>query len=136
MPRKTLADLGKNEELLADAVEQWKAISEVKFELAKEAYELQDIDTKAAIDRIATTIRQFANGYIEVQLNPPRGHTVPVKIDNEYLGMNLFYLAVEIVKDLGFTGVRVAKFKFPPLSCAQCGVQIPEKTSARKAGRR
>jgi hypothetical protein len=136
MPRKQLTNLKSSDKLLADAIEQFHGVSEVKYELAKEAYAIQDIDTKAVIDRIAATLRQHANGYIQVQLDPPRGALVPVKIENEYLGMNLLWLAIEIVKDLAFVGIRVAKFKFPEQVCAQCGVQLPETTSARKAGRR
>lgn len=122
--------------MLEDAIDEFKAISEMKYELAKEAYDSQDAQTQVVIDRVVGTLRQYATGYINVQLNPPEGAPVPVKLDNRYLGFNLFWLAIEIVKDLAFVGIRVENFEFPPTQCAQCGVElIPEKKSGRKAGR-
>ena len=138
MPRKPITALSPKsiDRMLEDAVEEFKAVSEIKFELAKDAYDQQDSETKATIDRIVGTLRQYATGYINVQLNPPEGAPVPVKIDNEYLGYNLYWLAVEIVKDLAFIGIRVENFEFPDTHCAQCGKElIPEKRSGRKAGR-
>jgi hypothetical protein len=136
MGRKSISDLKSVDKLTEDAVEEFKSVSEMKWELARDAYELQDKETKAVIDRIVATLRTYANGYIAVQLNPPTGETIPVKIENDYLDMNLLWLAVEVVKDLAFIGVQVASFEFPPSLCAQCGADIiPEKRSGRKAGR-
>lgn len=136
MGRKTIGDLKSSDKLTADAIEEFKSVSEIKHELARDAYDLQDSETKATIDRIAATLMQYASGYINVQLNPPSGSIVPVKIENKYLGMNLLWLAVEIVKDLAFVGVQVANFEFPESLCASCGAEIiPEKRSGKKAGR-
>lgn len=118
MARKSLVDLDPN---LRSAVDEFQAVSLVKFEMARDAYNMQDAETKAAIDRIHGTLQQHATGYINVVV----GKTVyPVRINSEYLGYNLLYLAVEIVKDLAFTGIRIAKFKVPPLTCVACGDPI------------
>jgi len=138
VPRKSITAFSPKsiERMENEAVEEFKMVSEIKYELAKDAYDLQDDETKAVIDRIVDTLRQYASGYITIQLNPPEGAMVPVKIENKYLGYNLLWLAVEIVKDLAFTDIRVANFEFPQSLCAQCGAEIiPEKRSGRKAGR-
>jgi hypothetical protein len=136
MPRKSTANLKSADKLIEQAVEDWKGVSVIKYEMAKEAYDAQDAKTQAVIDRIVGTLRSHANGYINVQLTPPSGGLVAVKIDNEYLMMNLLYLALEVVKDLAIVGTRVATFKFPPSLCAACGAEvIPEKRTGKKVGR-
>jgi hypothetical protein len=108
MARKTLADLDPG---LTSAVEEFQAVSLVKYEMAKDAYDLQDKTTKKVIDRIMATLQVYATGYITVAVG---GSVYPVKLDNQYLGYNLLWLAMEIVKDLALCGVRVAAFEFPP----------------------
>lgn len=127
MARKTLADLDPR---LKSAREDFEAVSLVKYEMAKDAYDCQDEETQKVIDRIVATLQQYANGYIKVKVG---NSFVPMQISNEYLGFNLLYLAVEIAKDLAFVDVRIANFEFPPSLCASCGAQIiPEKTTKRK----
>jgi hypothetical protein len=125
MARKSIADIDPN---LTRALEEFKSVSLIKYEMARDAYEIQDEETRRAIDRIQGTLMQYATGYIMLKVNKTM---VPIKIDNEYLGYNLQFLAVEIAKDLAFTGIRLAKFKVPPLYCASCGDLIPELTSAK-----
>lgn len=128
LARKTLSDLKSNDKLVEESVESFKSISEIKYELAKEAYDIQDKETKAVIDRIVSTLQVYASGTISVQLSPPTGGFITVKIDNTYLGYNLLWLAMEIVKDLAILGIRVESFEFPPSMCAVCGADvIPEK---------
>lgn len=136
MPRKSVIDLKSSDNLLDQATEEFKDVSEVKAEMARAVYDQQDAKTKAVIDSIHATLQHYATGYITVQLAPPSGALTPVKLDNEYLGYNLLYLAVEIVKDLAITGIRVASFVFPPSLCVECGAEvIPEKRSRKKAAR-
>jgi len=134
MARKTLSDLRSASKLQADAVDEYKLTSEVKYELAKAAYDAQDAKTQKVIDRMVETLRTYCTGYVTIQLQPPTGALVPVKISNEYLGFNLLFLAVEIVKDLALLDIRVANFQFPQSQCAMCGAElgIPELS---KAGR-
>ena len=129
MARKTLADIDPR---LTSVVEDFKAVSMVKGEMARDAYDLQDRETKLVIDRIVGTLQQYATGFLNVKVG---GTYVPVKVDNEYLGYNLMYLAVEICKDLAFVGERVANFVFPPSLCVKCGAElIPEKRKEKKYG--
>lgn len=136
MARKQITDLKSADKLVTEAIEEHQSIAEVKYELAKAAYDAQDKETKAVIDRIVDTLRTYATGYIHVQLQPPTGALVPVKLDNTYLGYNLLYLAVEIVKDLAFLDIQVASFEFPEAYCARCGAElgIPELTTGGKRG--
>lgn len=127
--RKSAADLKSADKLLAAALDDFKSVSELKYELAKEAYDMQDATTQAVIDRIVSTLQVYATGYINLQLSPPNGAVVPVKLDNVYLGYNLLWLALELVKDLAITGIKVAEFSFPPAMCVKCGADIiPERT--------
>jgi hypothetical protein len=128
MARKTLAAIDPK---LTRVLEEFQAVSLVKYEMARDAYDIQDKDTQAAIDRIHGTLQQYATGYINLKVGRS---IVPVKIDNEYLGYNLLFLAVEIAKDLAFTGIRLANFKVPDVYCATCGDLIPELTNSK--GRR
>jgi hypothetical protein len=70
--------------------------------IANEIFEHQDLDTQAALDRIAECF-------------PPRD------------GM---YVATEIVKDMAQMDVQVANFEFPPKLCAECGDEIKPKKKA------
>lgn len=131
MARKTLADIDPN---LKSAVEDFEAVSLVKYEMAQDAYELQDEETQKVIDRIAGTLRSYATGFLNVKVG---NVYVPIKVDNDYLGYNLFYLAVEVVKDLAFLDIRVANFVFPPSQCVKCGADIiPEKRNAKGKDKR
>jgi hypothetical protein len=134
MARKSITDLKSSDKLVKEAIARQKSISEVKYEIAREAFDLQDDKTKEVIDRMVETLRNYTTGYINVQLQPPTGALVPVRLDNEYLGYNLLFLAVEIVKDLALLDIKVANFKFPPSMCVKCGAElgIPEQTRGAK----
>lgn len=130
MPRKSLASINSR---VRETVENFESVSELKFELAREAYDVQDEETQRVIDRILATLQTHATGYITVQLQPPHGAIYPVKISNEYLTYNLLWLAMEVVKDLALLDIRVASFEFPPSLCTKCGAEIiPEKKPPRK----
>lgn len=128
MARKTLGDIDPK---LASVVDEFKELSEVRQEIAKDAYDVQDEITQQTIDRITATLQQYATGYITAKVNKT---AVPVKIDNDFIGMNLFYLAVEIVKDLAFMDIRVAEFEFPEQICASCGIEL-QAANVRRVGK-
>lgn len=129
MARKTLADIDPK---LQSVLDEFKDVSEIRLELALDTYSIQDEETQKVIDRIAATLQQYATGYITAKVNRT---VVPVKIDNDFLGYNLFFLAVEIAKDLAFMGVKVAEFEFPEQLCAQCGTELTAK-NVRRVGRK
>lgn len=132
MPRKSVTDLKSADKLIDEAIENFKSVSEIKYELAKDAYDMQDDKTKAVIDRLVKTLQTYATGSITLQLAPPHGKLVAVAIENDYLMFNLLYLAMEIVKDLAITGIRVAKFEFPPSLCSNCGSEIIPELRTKK----
>jgi hypothetical protein len=70
MARKSIGKLTSKNSLLDEAVEEWKSTSELKYELAKSAYDVQDDETKKVIDRILATLQTYATGYITIQLTP------------------------------------------------------------------
>jgi len=118
MARKSLLDVDPR---LKTVLEEFQATSLVKMEAAKDAYDCQDDETKAAIDRIHATLQQHATGYINVKVGR---QVVPVKVDREYLGYNLFWLATQIVSDLAFVDIRLASYQYSPLRCVSCGSEI------------
>lgn len=109
---------------LKEAIEEAKAMIEMRHELAQEAYDFQDADTKAILDRMVTRLRMSAGGFITVHVNPPKGNKVPVKIEQEYIDFNLLYIATEILKDLAMFDVAVGTYEFPPQQCATCGGEL------------
>lgn len=124
--RKTLASLDPQ---LKSVVDEFRSISEMKHEMATDAYNLQDATTKKVIDRMVATLRTYATGYVHVTVGKT---VVPVKIEAEYLGMNLFWLAVELCKDLAFSDIRIASFQWPESLCASCSsIILPGKKVKR-----
>lgn len=124
-----------NDNRVEEAMAEWRALTEVRYELAREAYDFQDDKTKALIDRIVRRLREGASGYITIRLNPPHGQAVPVKVDQEYLGFNLLYVATEILKDLAMFDIKVGTYKLPPSLCVNCGAELTKEQPKAK-GRR
>ncbi len=120
---------------IQDALDEWKLMTETRYEIAMEAYEYQDDETKKVLDRIVIRLRMGANGMIRVRVNPPHGGTVPVQVEQEWLDMNLLYVATEILKDLALFDIKVGTYQFPPSLCVSCGTQIVvEKSKRRRNG--
>lgn len=119
------------EKQIAEAIEEFALMCEVRYEIAKAAFDFQDDETKEVLSRIRDRLRLAVTGYISVQVNPPHSGTVPVKIEPKYIDMNLLYVATEILKDLALFGIRVANYKFPDMHCSNCGVEIA-KTRPKK----
>lgn len=138
MARKTRAKVKVDiEPAVMEAYEEWKAVTEMRHELAKEAYDFQDEETQHVLDRIRDRLRLGANGYVTIQVNHPHGAQVPVKVEQEYLDYNIMYVAVEILKDLALFDIRVGSFQFPPSQCVTCGAEIiKEQPKPKKKGRR
>lgn len=132
MARKTAT---ATQALIDEAVENWKAVTEVRYELAKEAFDFQDEDTQALLQRIVNRLRVGASGVITVKINPPANMSVPVKIDQEYLDYNLLYVATEILKDLAMFDIQVGTYQFPPSMCVSCGAELTKETAKKKARR-
>jgi hypothetical protein len=128
--RKSIVNADKQ---LAEALEDWKLQTEVRYELAKEAYDFQDDDTKEVIDRIVNRLRLGANGFIRVRLSDQS--SVSVKVEQEYLDFNILYVACEIIRDLALFDVRLAHYAFPPSMCISCGAEITGEALPKKPGK-
>lgn len=116
--RKSILDVDPQ---LKSVLDEFENLTMVRLEMAQDAYDFQDDKTKAAIDRVVGTLRERATGTITVNVGGTQ-HTL--KISDEMFGFNLFALAVDIVRDLAFIGLRVANFRFDPKRCASCGVEL------------
>lgn len=125
MARKSAANLLSHTTFVEEAVEEFQSVSELKYELGMEIYDAQDDATKEAIMGIVKTLQVYSTGHISVQ--PPSGDAVKVEVDTKYFGYNLFWLAIEICKDMATLGIRIASFDFLPSQCVRCGAEITEE---------
>ena len=109
MARKSLDALNR--------LDMFEEVSAVKYDLAHEVYDAQDDETKMLIDKIEHTLRQYATATVKIGKRN-------WDITEEQLHFNLFYLAVEVVKDLALLDIRVGNFTFPEDVCATCGGEV------------
>lgn len=116
MARKTAIDPA-----LTEAIDDFIAISEAKYEIAKDIYDTQDKLTQEVIDHIVTTLQTYASGTAQVKVGREKQ---TIQISDEHRDYNLLYLAIEIVKDLAFMDIKVANFEFAPGLCASCGSEL------------
>ena len=115
-----------------EAVEEFKEMCEVRYEIGKAAYDAQDAETQAVISRIRDRLRLAVTGYISVQIHPPHMGTVPVRVEPKFIDFNLLFVATEIVKDLAMFGIRVASYKFPDSLCTNCGATITKQQRPKR----
>jgi hypothetical protein len=54
-------------------------------------------------------------------------------IPDETVYHNMFYMAVEIIKDLAVMDIRIANYTHPANLCAMCGTEIKPKKATKKA---
>lgn len=123
---KKLSD-AKLEKLGQDALEKFQAESLARFEKAQKFVELQDADTRDALDRMISLLEDIARPSILVRPENDRKHGITVLLPKETITHNATWMAVEILKDLGSMDVRVASFKFPKDLCATCHDPIKPK---------
>jgi hypothetical protein len=134
--KKTLANLRDADDLVKEAVEEFKLLSEVKYELAKEAYDAQDEATRDMIDQLHRVLRIHATGYVTIQLSPPHGAVVPVKVEQQYVDFNLLYIVMDMLSNLALFDIRVGSYTFPKTLCANCESQIVQSQAQTRKARR
>lgn len=121
------------EKLFQDALKRWQDACEARGRLGQAAYDHQDKQTQAVIDRMRDRLRMGASGLIDIRVN---GQTRSVQIEQKYLDFNILFIATEILKDMALMDIRVANYEFPPTMCAECGAEITKtKVPRRKGGR-
>lgn len=133
MAPKSAANFKGNAARVQEAVDEFYLVSEMKYELAKTAYDEQDDETKRMIDQLVKVLNLHTTGYINVQLAPPEGAVIPVKITKQYVDYNTLYIVMDMLKTLAIFDIRVGKYIFPTTICAQCeAVIIPERKTRGK----
>jgi len=117
-------------------VEIFQKATKARYDLARKAFDAQDEQTQEVILRIQKMLCVNANGVVRVYFNGNRREGgVAVTVDMDYIEMNAFYMAIEILKDLAMMDVRVAKFKYPESFCAECGVKLNDRGKGKKKRR-
>lgn len=102
---------------VSEALEDWLSLTEIRYELAEEAYKHQDAATQILIDKMVLKLRSGATGRVVID-------GVSVKVDQVHLDQNLLYVATEILKDLAMFDIRVGTYELPPSQCVGCGAEI------------
>jgi hypothetical protein len=134
MARKPIPKKAKRNKEVEKQVEIFKRATQARYDLARQAFDEQDDDTQEVITRIQKMLCVNANGIVRVWLkgDKRREASVTVTVDMNYVEMNAFYMAIEILKDLAMMDVRIANFKFPESFCAECGVKLNDRGKGKK----
>lgn len=118
-------------------VEIFKRATQARYDLARQAFDSQDEDTQNVITRIQKMLCVNANGIIRVYVDgQKRNKSYTVTVEMDYIEMNAFYMAIEILKDLAMMDVKVAGFKFPESNCSECGVKLNDRGKGKKKRKR
>ena len=93
---------------------EFEMITLVQYESAKDAYDAQDDETKAALDVIKNTIRTYALAET----------TDGIEIDEDVLDQALLVLTMQVASDLALLDIKVANYSFPANICVACGSDV------------
>jgi hypothetical protein len=129
--KKSKVNEDKLRELGKKAMDDFSAEAKARHTKAKRLYDKQDSDTQEALDRMTTLLTRIAKRHMWVGLGA--GDKIVFTIPEETIYHNMFYMAVEILKDLGEFDVKVAGFHFPKDLCASCHKEL--KPSKKKVGK-
>lgn len=110
-------------------VQRFEDEAKARYEGVRPLVSKQDEETRDAIDRIADQIeritpRQMKHGTAQ--------DYILIEIPSEALAHNAYWMAVEIMKDLGQFDIRVENFHFDSHSCAVCGKPLGGKPNGVK----
>lgn len=129
-PVKRISE-AKLRELAKKAMDDFIADAKKRYNHAHEIYKQQDADTQDALDRIIALLCQITRRNMWVQVGAREDRLV-LTIPDETIYNNMFYMAVEIIKDLAVMDIRVANYKHPANLCAMCGATVKPKKKGRK----
>lgn len=114
------------------AMVDFTAESQARYDKARKLYDRQDADTQDALDRMTSLLCRIARRHMWVGVGK-KGDRIVFTIAEEIIFHNMFYMAVEILKDLGQMDVRVAGFSYPNDMCVECHRELkPSKKKVRK----
>jgi len=132
IPHRAKKKASRNKEI-EKQVELFQRATQARYDLARQAFDAQDEQTQEVIVRIQKMLCVNASGVVKFHPNGNRREGgIPVTVDMDYIEMNAFYMAMEILKDLAMMDVRVANFKFPESFCAECGVKLNDRGKGKK----
>lgn len=117
--------------LASKAMDEFKAEAKKRHEIARRLYERQDDETQEALDRMTTLLVRIAKRHMWVGVGK-QGDKIVFTIPEETVYHNMFYMAVEILKDLAQMDVKIAGFDFPRDVCADCHVPIKPAKAKKK----
>lgn len=106
---------------LLTMLDEYVLVSEFKGVIAKDVYDAQDAKTRTMIDKVQAVLRAKATGIVKFKIGR-KEH--PLVVSAEAVNANLLWLAVEIVKDLAFVGLRAGGFKYDTAHCFNCGSEL------------
>lgn len=110
------------------ALNQYRRLTETRYEMAKQIYEHQDSLTKEVIDRIRDRLVIASTGVVNIGGKP-------MKLEQQYIDFNILFLACEILSDLALMNVQIANFKPYPMWCIECKKEIAGVKIAKKKRR-
>lgn len=118
-PSKKVSE-NKLREMAESAMVDFTADAKARYEKANAIYAQQDSDTQDALDRMTALLCQIARRRMWVGVGSREDRLV-CTIPEEVVYHNMFYMAVEIMKDLAVMDIKVANYKHPENICAMCG---------------
>jgi hypothetical protein len=122
MARKSATALRENDELVKEAVEEFEAVTEMKFDIAQASYDKQDADTQKMVDELVRVLTQHATGKITVEVEGVG--PMQVKVDDKFIGWNALYIVMDMLKTLALFDIRVGKFVFDSSHCVSCEAEL------------
>jgi hypothetical protein len=118
--------------LAEQAMADFTSESQARKDKAQKLYDKQDSETQDALDRMTTLLCRIAKRHMWVGVGK-KGDRIVMTIPETTIYHNMFYMSVEILKDLAQMDVKVSGFEMPSTLCAECHTELkPSKKKGRK----
>lgn len=128
---KNLVSESELRKLGEKAMEDFTAEAKARYNKAHRLYAKQDDATQDALDRMTTLLCRIARKHMWVGVGK-KGDRVVFTIPEQTIYHNMFYMSVEILKDLAQMDVKIAGFDFHGL-CAECHRELkPAKKKVKR----
>lgn len=124
----------KLRELADESMAIFTTDAKARYDKAHKLYEEQDDATQDALDRMTTLLCRIARRNMWVSAGEKSNRLV-LQIPEQTIYHNMFYMSVEIVKDLALFDVKIAGFKFSDNLCVECYKNIKPKRPKKKGGK-
>ncbi len=117
----------KMQKIAGGALKEFQEAAQGRYRRAKVVYDAQDSETQDSLDRMIDLLGRTARKTMWVSASKGSSQKVLVPLPGDAIHHNTFYMAVEILKDLGQMDVKVGGFTFPKDVCAVCSTPIKKK---------